>query len=347
MISDASAHPLNDKLLRLWGIPLISLSGLLSLMQFFFQGRWDLFGKYLIASLIYTWATWEMCRLILLEVRRRIPGLEHTVKRLVLTMLYFLVVAGLGNMVVKAILNHLNLRPPTMVNKPFFEWWLLNMPNILFFVLLLSSIYEAIYFFEQYKTALRKAKQLKNQQAQQNLDALKTRVNPHFLFNSLTTLSALISEDAPRAEQFVDELSKVYRYLLRAGRQAITTLGGELQFAESYSFLLKNRFEEGAFSLNKSGDGWTSATDLDRTIPVLTFQNALDYLVRTQNVPLHIQVDTLGNHLRIACDNHPKTLSFDASDNDWRQLERNGAVQVVQSGQLSVFIPLTSNTSST
>ena len=53
---------LNDKYLRIWGVPLIALSGLLSLMQFFFAGRWDLFGKYLLVSLVYTFVTWEICR---------------------------------------------------------------------------------------------------------------------------------------------------------------------------------------------------------------------------------------------------------------------------------------------
>ena len=220
------------------------------------------------------------------------------------------------------------------------------MPNILFFVLLLSSVYEAIYFLSQYKMARQKAEHLKKQQAQQRLDTLRNRVNPHFLFNSLTTLSALIGEDAPRAERFVDELSKVYRYLLRAGRQATATLGEELQFADSYAFLLKNRFEAGAFSLTKSGGDSKSPPDsiaaLDQPIPALTFQNAIEYLVRTQNSPLHIRVEALDEHLRISCAHHPKALSFDVSDHDWRQLEGAGARREVAAGQLAMLIPFTS-----
>ncbi len=240
-----------------------------------------------------------------------------------------------------------------MANKSFFEWWLLNMPNILFFVLLLSSVYEAIYFLSQYKMAIQKAEQLKKQQAQQKLDALKTRVNPHFLFNSLTTLSALIGEDAPRAEQFVDELSKVYRYLLRAGRQPTATLGEELQFAESYAFLLKNRFEAGAFSLSISQaviykSPPDSKAALDQPIPALTFQNALEYLVRTQNAPLHIQVDMIG---RTTCASPVTTAPKPCRSmcpttigNNWK---RNGAKKrEVQAGQLSMLIPFTSNSSS-
>lgn len=333
---------LNDKYLRLWGVPLISLSGLLSLMQFFFHDRWDLFWKYLLASFVYTWITWELCRIVLIRIRRKIPGLQQTAKRLLVTMFFFLIIAGLGNVVVKVILYHLGLKPPSMLNKSFFEWWLLNMPNIVFFVILLSSIYESIYFFSQYKRTIQKAEQLKKQQAQQRLDALKSRVNPHFLFNSLTTLSALISEDAHRAELFVDELSKVYRYLLRAGRQTMAGLGEELQFAESYVFLLKNRFEAGAFSFSNY-----ISRDLESTqtinIPVLTFQNALDYLVRTQNAPLHILVDRLDKHLLISCQNQPKAVAFDANANDWNQLAAQDATLQILDGQLTIQIPITLN----
>jgi hypothetical protein len=340
--ADEKEIGLNDKYLRIWGVPLISLSGLLSLMQFFFHDRWDLFWKYLLASFVYTWVTWELCRIVLIRIRRRIPELQQTVKRLLLTMFFFLVIAGLGNAVVKVILYHLGLKPPSMLNKSFFEWWLLNMPNIVFFVILLSSIYESIYFFSQYKQTIQKAKQLKKQQAQQRLDTLKSRVNPHFLFNSLTTLSALISEDASRAEQFVDELSKVYRYLLRAGRQTLASLAEELQFAESYVFLLKNRFEVGAFTFSND-----TPKDLDPSqplsIPVLTFQNSLDYLVRTQNVPLHIRVASIDQHLQISCKNHPKALSFDANTSDWSQLAAQQATKQTLEGTLTIQIPFTFN----
>ncbi|MBK6993460.1 MAG: histidine kinase [Lewinellaceae bacterium] len=337
---------LNDKKLRLWGVPLVAVTGLLSLMQFFFQGNWDLFWKYLFASLLYTWIAWELCRLVLYKIRRFIPGLENTVKRLATTIFYFFIIAGIGNAIVKFILLQLDLKPPSMANKSFFEWWLLNMPNILFFVLLLSSVYEAFYFFSQYKLAIQKAELLKRQQAQKKLDALKSRVNPHFLFNSLTTLSALIGEDTQLAEQFVNELSKVYRYLLRAGRQPEATLGDELQFAKSYTYLLKNRFEAGAFSFS-DGIGDLHSTHqkeaMAQNIPALSFQNALEFLVRTQHTPLHIQVNMMENQLRIVCENRPKVLSVDVNDTDWQQLEANGAQKEIQAGNLSILIPFISN----
>lgn len=334
------SETLNDKYLRLWGIPLISLSSLLALMQFYFAGRWDLFGWYFVVSIFYTAITWEICRWILKRIRQRIPGLENTRKRLVVSAVLFLAVASVGNLFVKLVLLQFGLKPPTMANKSFIEWWLINMPSVVFFVLLLSCIYEAIYFFNQYKFLRHKAQQLRKQQGQQQLEALKTRVNPHFLFNSLTTLSALIGEDPRQAEEFVDELSRVYRYLLKAGRQSAATLGEELQFAASYAFLLKSRFEEGFFSFNIVKNERRSDF-LEHHIPLLTLQYALDYFVRTQNTPLHIKASIQETLLVVSCLNQPKALSFEVDDNDWRLLENNGAYQEIQAGLLILYIPFT------
>ena len=74
---------------------------------------------------------------------------------------------------------------------------------------------EGIYRFESWKTNLEETEKLKLTYKQSQLIGLKSQVNPHFLFNSLNSLSGLIQEDKERAEKFLDEMSKVYRYLLR------------------------------------------------------------------------------------------------------------------------------------
>ena len=346
---------LNDKYLRLFGIPISVVILLLAQMPFFYPGRWDLFWKYAVIGIVFTGLMWEISRLVLIRVRRRFPDLSQTRQRIGWMFLLFVLQLGIGQaLIVKATFA---LGLAKIATLPFFKIWLINFAWSLFFIVVISSTYEAIYFFSQYKLAVQKAEHLKKQQVQQQLETLKNRVNPHFLFNSLTTLSALIGEDAAQAEQFVDELSKVYRYLLRAGRQPAASLGDELQFADSYAFLLKTRFEAGSFSMDtdrcrtarnlsqsdKDPKPISDTALLDRQLPVLSLQNALDYLVRTQNAPLHIRIDPNGQYLRIVCQNQPKSLSFDVSNNDWLQLENNGATQETQSGKLTILIPFTSN----
>lgn len=72
---------------------------------------------------------------------------------------------------------------------------------------------------------------------------LRSQVNPHFLFNSLSILSSLVHVDANLSEQFIEQLSRSYRYILEQKEQSLVTLRTEMEFLRSYSFLLKIRFE--------------------------------------------------------------------------------------------------------
>ncbi len=344
-MSNEPANTLNDKYLRIFGIPLSVMAFTLSQVAVFFPGRWDLWWKYALISLVFTASVWEFSRIIILGTRRRFPDLSLTKKRIFWMLFLIILTMGVWQAINAWAIVAIGLAAFAGVS--FFQIWLTDYLCSLFVIIIICGLYEAIYFFNQYKHFVKKAESLKKQQAQQRLDALKTRVNPHFLFNSLTTLSALIGEDAPMAERFVDELSKVYRYLLRAARQPMATLGEELQFAESYSFLLKNRFEDGAFLLETKLGGNLklppNLAELDQNLPSLTLQNALDYLVRTQNLPLKIEVKLLEKHLQITCDDRPKTISFDAPDNDWRYLENHGASQRSSAGRLLLEIPFSQN----
>lgn len=88
-----------------------------------------------------------------------------------------------------------------------------------------------------------KSDQLETQQLVNEISLLKTQVNPHFLFNSLSILSSLVRIDPDLSERFIDQLSRSYRYILEQKDQSLVTLRTELGFIESYSFLLKIRFE--------------------------------------------------------------------------------------------------------
>lgn len=338
-MSSNPVHTLNDKYLRLYGIPISVIALLLAQMPYYFPGRWDLFVKYVLIGIFFTASMWEVSRVVLVRVRHQFPSLDQTRQRVVWMFLLFTVQLGIGQALITQTVISMGLAATSTFS--FFQIWLINFACSLFFIVVISSVYEAIYFFEQYRNALQKAEHLKKQQVQQRLEALKSRVNPHFLFNSLTTLSALIGEDAARAERFVDELSKVYRYLLRAGRQTAISLQEELSFVKAYAFLLKNRFEAGAFSLQIQSEQLLNASD--HSLPALSLQNALDYLVRTQNIPLHIGLRAEAHQLEISCPHQPKSLSFSAPDADWHALETQAARQAVQDGELKIWIPFIAN----
>lgn len=151
---------------------------------------------------------------------------------------------------------------------------------ILFQIVTLSLRYTLVMYFQIEK--------LKQENLQTQLDLLKSQINPHFLFNSLNTLSALVSNN-PQAERFIDELSSIYRYLLQNNHTTLCTLNEEIQFIQSYFHLLETRH----------GDGIKMAINIEPDyfhylIPPLTLQllieNAAKHNVVSKSTPLTIQL---------------------------------------------------------
>ena len=115
--------------------------------------------------------------------------------------------------------------------------------------LLFETLYEADYLLEKYKESLQEKETFRQLSVAQEFDALKNQVNPHFLFNCFNTLSSLIGEDKTKAEAFLNELSKVYRYLLRNNEDGLSSVENEVRFIQSYYKLLQTRHGE-AVKLN-------------------------------------------------------------------------------------------------
>ncbi|NQZ74828.1 MAG: histidine kinase [Ekhidna sp.] len=74
-------------------------------------------------------------------------------------------------------------------------------------------------------------------------EGLKNQVNPHFLFNSFSVLSALVEDDSKKAIEFISKLSDMYRYILENDQKSVVSLEAELEFLDSYIFLLKMRHQ--------------------------------------------------------------------------------------------------------
>ncbi|MBX2891530.1 MAG: tetratricopeptide repeat protein [Saprospiraceae bacterium] len=100
-----------------------------------------------------------------------------------------------------------------------------------------------LYFRRRSRQMQVRSEALEKQHLLNEIALLRTQVNPHFLFNSLSILSSLVHLDANLAEQFIEQLSRSYRYILDQKEQSLVTLRTELEFIRTYTFLLKIRFE--------------------------------------------------------------------------------------------------------
>jgi ligand-binding sensor domain-containing protein len=90
-----------------------------------------------------------------------------------------------------------------------------------------------------------KTQLLEKEKALVMYENLKQHLNPHFLFNSLTSLSSLIRIDPQQASDFLEKMSKVYRYILKNRDNEVVPISDELKFVQLYIDLQKTRFEDG------------------------------------------------------------------------------------------------------
>lgn len=260
----------NDKWVRWIGIPLsVLLSNLIYLKEYQYDfGRyvsWALFG------MVYVALVWQIVVWWLMVVRRRYADIEQTRLRVLITFVGYLLITTTCQMLFVWLIDKVGIAP-IPINRQVYIVYLITGVICTLFV---GAIYEVIYYLQKYREAVQESEAVKKAGLQNQYDSLKTRVNPHFLFNALTSLSVLISEDRQKASRFLDELASVYRYLLQAGQHPFVLLSDELSFLTSFRYLLDARFGKALH--------WEMAIDdhlTDRCLPPLSLQILIENAIR-------------------------------------------------------------------
>ncbi|KAA9357184.1 sensor histidine kinase [Larkinella humicola] len=145
-----------------------------------------------------------------------------------------------------------------------------------------------------------RAERLEKEAVLTQFAALKNQISPHFLFNSLSILSSLVHVDADLSEQFIDQLSRAYRYILEQKDNDKVRLKTELDFIRSYTFLLKIRFEDSFDVLidipEKTVDQYCIAP---LTLQLLV-ENAVKHNRMTPEMPQQVWIKTEGEYLVVS-----------------------------------------------
>jgi two-component system LytT family sensor kinase len=179
----------------------------------------------------------------------------------------------------------------------------------------LTFLNEGIARYIHYRRTLRETEQLRNTYLQSQLMSLKTQVNPHFLFNSLNTLSSLIPENPEAAETFLDELSKVYRYLLRNNEDYLVPLSQEISFLQSYTYLLQERHGS-AFQVQIQVDAATRELLLPPLTLQFIFEDLLEQNSLSREQPLQVHLSSMGRTLVIRNNRQERIQSERALNGD-------------------------------
>ena len=251
--------------------------------------------------LVTTSVIWLGCRAIMCWARTRYPLFGEVKKRLWVQMSVILGYVLLVNNVLGPVLFkncEKQMRGAGFRLTPVDIAIESNAASILL-TLLVIAIYESINFINELRKSIEEKELLKRESLQAQLYALKTQVNPHFLFNNLNTLSAVIPDNPRAAIDFVQQLSKVYRHILEVRDEQSILLKEELEVLQAYAFLLKTRFGENLNISIRVADERLQHRVVPLSLQIL-MENAIKHNIVSSAKPLRIDVYAGDEHLVVS-----------------------------------------------
>jgi sensor histidine kinase YesM len=300
-------YKLKDEAYKWIGIPSIGL------IVFYTSGfaavtpSADRFFNYVIFSLI-SFCLWNGNAIAHYMVRNRLTGIRKLYYRLPLRFVLTISVSWLLSYLLLSAWNNFKY-------DNIFNCHQLSFSQVIMTVLsvLISCIYEIVYLNKERESDIVKMERSEKLKVQAQLDALKSQIDPHFIFNSLNTLSYLISTDQPKAKLFNDTLAKVYRYILLNKEKDLVQLKEEVEFASNYFYLLKIRYQTGLGMIIKMDDIITE----DYLIPPLSLQalieNAIKHNHFSDKTPLSIEITIGENEISVVNQKNLKKFDIQSS----------------------------------
>ncbi|MFC4164944.1 2TM domain-containing protein [Epilithonimonas zeae] len=286
--------------------PLITLTWItLGSSIFFFtffsdEKTLESFGYNLLISAMYAFGLGLSNGYLNDFLNKKLSWTEQTRLRTILGIVATIIV----NFIIVYVCNYLNYVIIQKVATPevffsgkynFVNWFMIN------FALMISAFLHAKGFMEELKKNTKQEvveQKLIANSANAQFESLKNQLDPHFLFNSLNVLTALIDENPEQAQKFTTSMSKIYRYVLEQKDKEMVKVEDEIEFAKIYCNLLKTRFED---SVNFTFD--INPDDLQKFVVPLSLQLLLENCIKhnfaTSSKPLNIRIFTEGKFLSI------------------------------------------------
>ena len=211
-------------------------------------------------------------------------------KGIPIVIVYYILIVLLINFVVEILL----------FKNPIQDFWSLNMLKKHFFYFMLaigvSSFFYARGFLRSLRKSAEKQIQLEKEKVLLKYDALKNQIDPHFFFNNLNVLSSLIEEDIELSQEFIQQMTRIYRYVLSQKSKELANVSEELDFVRQYVYLQKARFEEGVHLKIDVEEKY-----YDSKVVVLSMQLLLENIFKHNTVsdekPIFIEIFVDDNNL--------------------------------------------------
>jgi sensor histidine kinase YesM len=180
-------------------------------------------------------------------------------------------------------------------------------------VTFITHVYETLFLVKEWGSDRARGERLQRENAEAELHALKSEVNPHTLFNNLNALSHLVEHGHPRASAFVAALAASYRYLLKTGSMRLVPLADELALLDQFLSLVTIRYAEGLkVAVHVDPESAARWQIPPVALPEL-LENAVKHNEFTSDNPLEIEIRLDGDRLTIAHEKRPRLTTVSST----------------------------------
>jgi two-component system, LytTR family, sensor kinase len=338
----------NDGLLIIISIPLLSFIVPIVFFNCRFNRApfltWD---KYFTTMMITT-VIWLGNRYIMILSRKKYPVFDEVRRRIIFQSAVMFIFTVTANTIMGIFTKNIfaDEHPKYFSETDIF---IHSNSAALFCTIMIIAVYESIYFMHQLRHSVEETENLKRESLAAQLNALRTQVNPHFLFNNLNTLSSLIPENPKHAVDFVQQLSKVYRHILEVKDEKSILLKDELDVLKAYTFLLKTRFEKNLeVNINIPPEKMQQ-----KIVPLslqILMENAIKHNIVSSGKPLQINVFTengslvVSNNLQMKNQINESTgIGLDNIRNRYKLISEKPVKVIESETNFTVSIPLIDN----
>ena len=287
---------------------------------------------------------WEGNLLINKWLNNRYKWLENPKKRLIIQAISSTIFTTIILFDLMFIIHQIKFSDGEIINRKMQETFI---PAV-FFTYILLTITVGSQFFKAWKQSLVDVEKHKTESANAQLQNLKNQLNPHFLFNNLSVLTSLVHKNQDKAVDFINELSKVYRYVLDNKSYELVSLQVELNFLDHYIYLLKIRFDSGISFIFNIDDKLKSANLLPMCLQMLV-ENTIQHNEISQENPLQVSIYTYNNTLVIENPVHPRSGNIEGTNTGLKNIQSRYSyftdekVEIFNDGKIfKVVLPLIS-----
>ena len=185
----------------------------------------------------------------------------------------------------------------------------------------IANLYEIFYLKSEQADTIQRAEQLNLAKTHAELVALKNQIDPHFIFNSLNTLSYLISIDPANARLYNDTLAKVYHYILFNKEKNFVLVREEIEFLSNFFYLLKIRFGNAIDMIVKIDSLQAEELYIPPISLQILLENAIKHNELNESAPLIINVDVSDSFILVKNTIHKKQYAASGAGSGLNNLD--------------------------